>query len=88
MRFFTFQYIDYESIVLSYVFYVFSTMCLVVAALFVLTVSTVTNVCGPTMALKGSTDDSVKTDDDHPDPGAAGGRRGHLFALPGSLSAQ
>lgn len=27
-------------------------------------------------------------DDEHPDPGAAGGRRGHLCALPGSLSAQ
>ena len=57
---FTLQYIDYESIVLSYFYYGCFTMCLV-AALFVLTVSTVANVFGPTMALKGSTDDSVKT---------------------------
>lgn len=44
---------------LSYFYYACFTLCLV-AALFVLTVSTVANVFGPTMALKGSTDDSVK----------------------------
>eukprot|EP01036_Dinobryon_divergens_P024595 gene24595-33063_t len=53
------NYIDYEGIVLSYFYYACFTLCLV-AALFVLTVSTVANVFGPTMALKGSTDDSVK----------------------------
>mmetsp|Transcript_17971 Transcript_17971/g.39849 ORF Transcript_17971/g.39849 Transcript_17971/m.39849 type:complete len:140 (+) Transcript_17971:196-615(+) len=44
---------------LSYFYYVCFTVCLV-AALFVLSQATVVVMFGPTMALKGSTDEAVK----------------------------
>ena len=45
--------------VLSYFYYVAFTVCLV-AALFVLTQATIVVMFGPTMALKGSSDEAVK----------------------------
>lgn len=53
------NYTDLQSTVLSYFYYSCFTICLV-SALFVLTQSTITTMFGPTMALKGSTDDAVK----------------------------
>lgn len=48
-----------KQLALSYFYYVCFTVCLV-AALFVLSQSTVVVMFGPTMALKGSTDEAVK----------------------------
>lgn len=47
------------TLALSYFYYVFFTICLV-SALFVLSQATIVVMFGPTMALKGSTDEAVK----------------------------
>jgi len=50
---------DVEIIALSYFYYVFFTICLV-TALFILSQATIVGMFGPTLALKGATDDAVK----------------------------
>lgn len=50
---------DVEVIALSYFYYVFFTICLV-TALFILSQATIVVMFGPTLALKGATDDAVK----------------------------
>lgn len=55
----TTSFADIFQLTLSYFYYVCFTICLV-AALFVLSQATVVVMFGPTMALKGSTDEAVK----------------------------